>query len=375
MCSHRLLCFNCSNEMALAANVKQYTPPKNIARMEADWSLLPMWWAEEGDAIIVSDDSASPKHSSSKLDSAFGLHENSSFLISNSSLFLTTWSEGYDALCQRAGHEFVPSPWGWSKAIVEKFRRFGVPERLLPSDQYIADVRAFASREFAVSYITTLLSAADTAGWGHHLIGREMRFVTDENFSLTHLSIVKSPWSSSGRGVFIANPPLSPTDERRCKKFLKEQGGFVLDRFYDKTLDFALEFEVKTDGTVVFLGYSVFEAAVGGRYGGNVVADQRTLRGMIDAALLDTPVGVVDWLIEYHCSSLAASMGGRYVGVVGIDLLVDRLGLVHPCIEINVRMNMGVVAINRYERLGDNKETMLTPESKHGFNAIVLQNQ
>ncbi len=39
--------------MALAANVKQYFPPKNIAQMEADLSLLPLWWAEEGDAVLM----------------------------------------------------------------------------------------------------------------------------------------------------------------------------------------------------------------------------------------------------------------------------------------------------------------------------------
>ncbi len=340
--------------MALAADVKQYFPPRNIARMEADLSLLPLWWADEGDAIIVSEDADIPPHSS---------------------LFFTTWSEGYDSLCQRAGHEFVPSPWGWSKAMAEKLRRYGVPERYLPSDEYIADVRAFASREFAVRYITELLEVADKEGWGHSLIGRDMCFVTGENFNVSQLSIVKSPWSSSGRGVFVANAPLSPSDMQRCKKFLSAQGGFVLDRFYDKALDFAMEFELRSDGTVIFLGYSVFEAADGGRYGGNVVADQSVLRERINLALLDSPADMVDRLIEYNCNSLAKYMGGRYTGVVGIDMLVDKSGLVHPCIEINVRMNMGVLAMKLYERLGDNKETMLTPERKHGFNARVSQNQ
>ena len=41
---------------------------------------------------------------------------------------------------------------------------------------------------------------------------------------------------------------------------------------------------------------------------------------------------------------------GRYEGIVGIDMMVVRGGLIHPCVEINLRMNMGVVAMKLYEK-------------------------
>ncbi len=360
--------------MALAANVKQYFPPKNIAQMEADLSLLPLWWAEEGDAVLSEE---------------LGVW---------SEECVVAWSEGYQSLCERTGYEYVPCPWGWNKAIKERFRRFGVPERLLPSDEALEEIRRFASREFACEYIADLLAEAQKEGWGERLLGEEMRFVGIRNWELgirnwpggdksegqqslipnSQFLIIKSPWSSSGRGIFVAKTPLSETDLARCNKFLSSQGGFLVDRFYDKVLDFAMEFEVKADGTVDFLGYSVFEAAEDGKYGGNVVASQEELGKLIEEKFAELGVrseelGVI---IAFHKKAIAERMGGRYTGIVGIDMLVDRNGCLHPCVEINVRMNMGVVAMRLYERLGDVKEeTVLTPERKHGFNAKVSQNR
>ncbi len=361
--------------MALAANVRQYFPPKNIAKMEADLSLLPLWWAEEGDVVLSEE------------------------LGIRSEECVVAFIEGYQSLCERTGHEYVPCPWGWNKAIKERFRRFGVPERLLPSDEALEDIRRFASREFACEYIADLLAEANKEGWGDRLLGGEMRFISEElgvrgeelfpcgcitarshsSLLTPHSSlIIKSPWSSSGRGIFVAKTPLSQSDIARCNKFLSSQGGFLVDRFYDKVLDFAMEFEVKADGTVDFLGYSVFEAAEDGKYGGNVVASQEELGKLIEEKFAELGVrseelGVI---IAFHKKAIAERMGGRYTGIVGIDMLVDRNGCLHPCVEINVRMNMGVVAMRLYERLGDVKEeTVLTPERKHGFNAKVSQNR
>ncbi len=392
--------------MALAANVKQYFPPKNIAQMEADLSLLPLWWAEEGDAVLMENGIGNSE------ESAKGTTCACFCLVKNSSLFTFP---SYLKLCERTGHEYIPCPWGWNKAIKEKFRRFGVPEYLMPTDEALDDIRRFASREFACDYIADLLAVAKKEGWGDRLLGEEMRFVKEkgkvksEELSIRFLPssnsslfpipfpiIIKSPWSSSGRGVFVAKTPLSESDIARCNKFLSSQGGFLVDRFYDKVLDFAMEFEVKADGTVDFLGYSVFETAEGGKYGGNLVASQEELRKKVYHSLsfrpkrsvvekseqeasdgcsdVSTALDMTECetsLIAFHKKAISHRMGGRYTGIVGIDMLVDRNGFVHPCIEINVRMNMGVVAMRLYERLGDKGETVLTPERKHGFNAKV----
>ena len=74
-------------------------------------------------------------------------------------------------------------------------------------------------------------------------------------------------------------------------------------------------------------------------------------------------------------NSLERSLCGRYKGIAGVDMLIVNDGgevKVHPCIEMNLRMNMGVLAMKAFERLSllsadTQKETTLTPERKCGF--------
>lgn len=367
MCRSRILVFNCSHEMALAANVRQYFPPKNIKQMEADLRLLPFWWAEDGDAIVVDD-----------VDEARRFVE--SVGCGHPDVVFTTWTESYASLCKRTGREFVPCPWGWNKAVRGMFVRMGVDESLLPTNEEIDDLRSFASREFSVDYFKQLLSASCDSSCLQRLISVPpvfCRSVGEMTLSARQL-IFKSPWSSSGRGVFAAEQPLGDAVVARLNGFVKLQGGFLADRFYDKLLDFAMEFYVRPDGDVDFVGFSVFDTGEGGRYGGNVVASQDCLRRIIMNAIgADSDCGnFLEWLAEQNKRCLSHMLGGRYSGVVGIDMLVVRDAgevYVHPCIELNMRMNMGVLAIKLHERLaqgcGDvlQTETALTPERKCGF--------
>jgi hypothetical protein len=60
-----------------------------------------------------------------------------------------------------------------------------------------------------------------------------------------------------------------------------------------------------------------------------------------------------------------------YHGPVGIDMLKTADGRIHPCIEINLRMNMGILALLLHERYGSDATVALTPEREHGFRALV----
>ena len=222
--------------------------------------------------------------------------------------------------------------------------------------------------------------------WGTSVDRRGARRQTDVghvDFGAVKTSrarIFKSPWSSSGRGVFVGsvdfnpnpNPNLDPNLDLNCKSstlkrpqgFLSSQGGFVVDRFYeDKVLDFAMEFVVHKDHTVEFLGYSVFQTGESGAYGYNYVESQEELlrRIDVDAALLHR-------LIAYHKEHLAQT---AYHGPVGIDMLKTADGSIHPCLEINLRLNMGILALLLFEQYGSGATVALTPVREHGFQALV----
>lgn len=313
--------FNCSNDMALAANVRQYVPPKRVKQMEEDLAHLSRWWE---------------------------------------------------------GTRFA-GPWGWSMAAKQRYRLMGVDEGALPSDMWLDRVRCLSSRSFACRYLVELLREMKCG----KLLGDNMRFValedvadigiggwlSREGYDDLYPLIFKLPWSSSGRGVFVAKDMCDGVS-RRVSGMLSSQGGVAVDKFYEgKLLDFAMEFFVDGDD-VDFLGYSVFHAGDGGAYGFNYVESQTSLldRIDVDAALLSK-------LVEYHIKHLR---GIGYRGVVGVDMmkvLEDGVLKVHPCVEMNFRMNMGVLAMLLWDGLGEtgvkNCFVELTERREDGFQAVV----
>ncbi|MBO7570283.1 MAG: hypothetical protein J6T11_08050 [Bacteroidaceae bacterium] len=328
--------FNCSNDMALAANVRQYLPPKRIQQMETDLADLVRIWE---------------------------------------------------------GTRFA-GPWGWSLATKQRYKQLGVEEELLPSDEWIEEVRRLSSREFACGYIRELLKEFQD----DRLLGEGMAFCKDMStlnslpstvncqLSIVNCHLIfKSPWSSSGRGVFvdrITDGKCQMSTLKRLQGFLSSQGGFVVDRFYeDKVLDFAMEFFVNDDKSVDFLGYSVFHADPNGTYGYNYVESQEELlQRIVDGNHgLNGQLGVdgclLDRLIDYHktyLSTLICQLSTvNYHGPVGIDMLKTADGHMHPCLEINFRMNMGILALLLYEKYGSHATVALTSPCPSGYRAMI----
>ncbi len=315
--------FNPSNDMALAANLRQYTPPRHIQQMEADLVGLARFWDE--------------------------------------------------------------GPWGWSLATKQYYLRKGIPERELPTDEWLAEHRRLSSREFAVVYYLRL--------------NEELRIKNEELesvllpcqahfcFSLNEVqssifrsattgdacvaqrsknvqcSILKSPWSSSGRGNVVVRGEMDEPTQRRIRKTIQEQGGIVVEPFYaDKELDFAMEFWADGSSTR-FLGYSVFSADEMGHYGGNYVESQDELLKRISL-----PNELLQRLIDYHQRELSRL---SYRGPVGIDMMRLSDGRVHPCVEINFRRTMGLLALALYNK-GITGNQLLAGNPRQGFSAQII---
>lgn len=355
---YRLHLFNTSNDLALANNSHEYIAPKNIRRMERDLSMFPAWWASDGDAILI--------------DSDCNIEEIKKIAAqANINVELTTEHEGYTALCRRTGKEYAPAPWGWSRAAVERFAKAGVPRNLLPDGKTLDALRDISSRAFAVKYIHELLGKI-AEEYRPHLVGSDMRFIENlDTLTFPRRQIFKSPWSSSGRGVFTAYSIDDPSIREKLTAFINRQGGFVADTFYNKRIDFALEYNIDEEGKATFLGYSVFTASESGSYGYNILASQNELRKCI----LDAGANknALDAIISLHRQMLQEKLGCIYRGNIGIDMLIaEEQGAlkIHPCIEINLRMNIGTAAIHIYNKVGSTP-TLLTPSGKNGFYAMT----
>ena len=176
-------------------------------------------------------------------------------------------------------------------------------------------------------------------------------------------SILKSPWSSSGRGNVVVRGEMDEPTQRRIRKIIQEQGAIVVEPFYaDKELDFAMEFWA--DGfSTRFLGYSVFSADEMGHYGGNYVESQDELLQRISL-----PNELLQRLIDYHQRELSRL---SYRGPVGIDMMRLSDGRVHPCVEINFRRTMGLLALALYNK-GITGNQLLAGNPRQGFSAQII---
>ena len=299
--------FNPSNDMALAANLRQYTPPRHIQQMEADLASLARQWDD--------------------------------------------------------------GPWGWSLATRQHYLRMGIDPADLPSEAWLAGHRSLSSRQFAVAYYRQLVAQLEPEWGPDTLLPCRARYVEGSeadtlfaSFGPTECAILKSPWSSSGRGNMVVRGMADESARRRILKTIREQGGIVVEPFYaDKALDFAMEFHVGQGGTD-FLGYSVFDADEMGHYRGNWVESQEQLLGRI--AL---PQTLLDRLVQYHCSALSQL---PYQGPVGIDMMRLADGRVHPCVEINFRRTMGWLALTLYNK-GIRDDQLLAGHARQGFSASI----
>ena len=118
---------------------------------------------------------------------------------------------------------------------------------------------------------------------------------------------------------------------------LKSQGSIMAEPYYNKVKDFGMEFMADENGSIHYLGLSLFHT-VNGAYEGNVLATESVKQEMISRYVPACMLDSVKHKITEHLR-----LDG-YVGPFGIDMMVTKEGF-HPCVEINLRRTMGHVAL------------------------------
>ena len=317
----RLYLFNPENDMALASGSPYYMPPASAKKMASDLSALPSWYAEAGSGVWVSD----VRH-------VGWMHE--SCRLSPSVEWTVDAGADFD--------EFVS--WGWSPALLHRLRSSGV-SMTLPHEEQVADLRRLSSRQVAVALLPCL-QMDGTMGESAWLTSVDEVCAFSSRYDKL---LLKAPWSGSGKGI----QPLSglPDDNLSgwARRIIATQGGLVGEPYYNKVEDFAMEFHV-SDGKVEFAGYSLFEADARGIYKENWLAsDEAIERRLAKYVSLEVLVEIRKKLLV----ELPMLMGNACQGYLGVDMMVCQIGeeyAVHPCVEVNLRMNMGVVSRLFFDR-------------------------
>ena len=276
-----------------------------------------------------------------------------------------------------------PLVWGWDHAICEQLLRMGIPADELPSTEALASLRGHSGRQSAHE----LLSMFHAQHAGGPYTGESI-IVTDTD-QLTpfvarhHHVVLKAPYSSSGKGLrHVKTHPVPPCEGGKsspaentsmstsspsqggmerisswAEALIRRHGYLTAEPCYNKVQDFAIEFIV-TDDTCRFIGYSLFNTNAHGRYEANLLMEDEAIELLLAqhvplAALHE----VREWIIA-HAHHIVPVVWDttRHPLYFGIDMMVVKDGQksefinhksefkLHPCVEINLRLNMGIIA-------------------------------
>lgn len=272
----------------------------------------------------------------------------------------------YRQLCRLRGVEVITlgqlkglhpqniSPWGWNAALRNTLLRNGSDESLLPSEIDIKQIRTLSHRRNTIQFLEEFADY-ETGEMPCELKSMEE---LEEWLGRHRDGYLKSPWSSSGRGVLRIAGQSPEAIRRWAGGSIRTQGSVMAERPWDRTLDFASEWEMTADGEAIFKGLSVFETNESGRYSHNISDSTAALL----ARIRHIAPTVDDNLFQAQSRALAKMLRG-YVGPVGIDMLADKDGRVNPCVEINLRHTMGMTAAALYKLTGRPRNfNPLTPD-------------
>lgn len=322
-----LYLFNPDHDLALANRDPNYMAPVMPRRLAADLALLPVWYAPEGSFVL-----APSAHQAAHLD------------------WLRTLFPCLPALLTEpevAGKAWTLRPWGWNPAVRKRFQLLGAAEEALPGEEQMEQMRRCSNRSLAVELLKSLRLSDDFCGESHYFTNLEAvrEFVESRPDSL-----LKAPLSGSGKGLNWCKGLFTDPIRNWCSHILKQQAGVVVEPIYNKMADFAMQFEADGSGGIAFRGYSLFQTNSSGAYEGNLLKSDRAIEKLLSTYV---PLEALHRLKRELEGVFAQRISKIYTGYFGVDMMIcafpDR-HRIHPCVEINLRMNMGMTAHRIYDR-------------------------
>lgn len=330
----KLHIFNPEHDIAMASNISTFTAPHAARELRSELGYIPALWAEQGDLILVEDVEAaidSVRHLKCDIaDVLFVIPED----LSAFQLTRNDTSVG----------QLEISPWGWDSALKYQLSILN-PDLLsvMPSDEYLLGIRDISSRKWGATYLLPQLVASDDLFIGKSEYIEDMDSLRSIASSLNK-SVIKAPWSSSGRGIRYIEYPFTCHQEGWAANIIRKQGGIMIEPYYNKVKDFGVEFE-SVNGEIVYNGLSLFKT-INGAYTGNIIASDDEKRQFLSRYI---SINIIDRVCDAIIDILTPLFKGKYTGPFGIDMMIvadDEHLKLHPCVELNLRRTMGHVALS-----------------------------
>lgn len=319
--------FNPETDYALAVGDNPYTPASSMLNVCISNSQIPFAFAGNDDIVAVR-------------DSIYPLVIRNLTDNGKNNLVATVRLSQLPELIKQG--EWEIHPWGWNHSLRRELIRVGVPETMLKSNDELNQLRTLSHRRTTLEFYR-LLDKSHV-----HFISTEPREFSNIDQAMAYAERYswkvwfKMPWSSSGRGV-LNGVSIKPDSVREwVLGCIQKQGSVIAELHIDKRIDFASEWEI-SNGNAIFKGFSLFSTDKNGHYFGNDSLSQNEIVNIIESnasynvyEIRDCQKNVLETLIAPH-----------YNGPLGIDMMIDLTGGIVPCVEINLRKTMGMVALEK----------------------------
>lgn len=331
--------FNPTCELAVANGSFSYMSPLLLKEMEQDLSILPFIFGTEND-FVLTENIPSAEYLQKLIDSGFNLP---AFCRLADLESLST--DSFGALC----------PWGWSPAAHFKLRNLKEKctdeFKVSPVFNWKEEHKLLFERETSLNFLNEILDR-NKPDW---FISKTMSGVKVtsceeiETILERHSAMVlKAPLSSSGRGIqIIRKKELNRSNRQWISGIIKQQNYLIAEPFLEKLIDLSFQFEVSENSEIEYLGYTIFETNSNGHYKGTLIhPDFKNI-------LPEENIAEVEEMISISATEIRETLKNSiyavcHRGFLGVDALIyndqNRL-MMQPCIEINSRINMGILSI------------------------------
>lgn len=348
MATANIYYFNPTCELAVANGSFSYQPPLLLQEMERDLSALPFAFCTENDFVLTDN------------------HPSADFLQK-----MRIAGFNLPQFCCLAELEAFPDgtfesirPWGWSPAV--HFKLKNLKEKCTnsfkesPVFNWKDEHKLLFERSTSLSFLTELLES-DPPDWfiKKEMVGEKITNCEEIELLLAKHSplVLKAPLSSSGRGIqIIRNAKLNASNKQWISGVLKQQSYLIAEPFLNKLIDLSFQFRVLANSKIEYLGFSVFETNSNGQYRGTLIhPDLKKIAPAENASELQEMINTTADIIGNSLEK--SNYANWHRGFLGVDAMFfkhqERL-MLQPCIEINSRMNMGILTMFLEKRIHQN---------------------
>lgn len=336
--------FNPEHDLALAHGAHNYTAPPFARRLRHDLRLLPAWVATAGSFVAVPDDC--------------DLDADRRWLLEHG---LDVSPVKFSSIADLGPCRI--HPWGWNATLRHRLQQAGVAPDFLPTEDQLEWIRRLSHRRTTIAVHQALASP---------LAPVELSTMDEvSRFMKAHPGCyLKMPWSGSGKGIYRVLDPVHDNHVPRwIEGALNRQGSLLCEVGLDRVQDLAIECECR-DGKTHLTGYSVFDSDFHSQFGTGRVAPMAELHQY----LVDRYPGL-DQAVNVTIATLDSIIAPHYSGPVGVDMMLYKKEngeiALNPCVEINLRMTMGMVTAAMGERHGLRGNFMIENDVSGHYHAIL----